>query len=110
MEDSPPFPLELFRTAPGTLPQKRVSSTGSDSVINYPLVLSPAIPISPDNLQPCLVPSFSRTNPPRGPLTPIQQFINNSRKSKARESKYNRSQPDNPDPQSALRTHTRQGC
>ena len=48
-------------------------------------------------------------SPPSGPLTPIQQFINNSRKPKIKEPKYNRSQPLHPDPQSVLRTRTRQG-
>ena len=48
-------------------------------------------------------------NPPSGPLTPIQQFIDNSCKSKTKERKYNRSQPLHPDPQSVLRTRTRQG-
>ena len=31
MEDSLPFPIEPLRTAPVTLPQKRVSNTSSDS-------------------------------------------------------------------------------
>ena len=94
MEDSLPFPFEPLRTAPLTLPQKRVSNTSSDSGINSPHVLSPAMPITPEILQPYLVPSTSPTNPPSGPLTPIQQFIINSRKLKAKEPKYNRSQPD----------------
>ena len=67
------------------------------------------MPITPDNSQPHFIPSNSRMNPPSGPLTPIQQFINNSRNSKTKEPKYNRSQPDYPDPQSVLRSRTRQG-
>ena len=67
------------------------------------------MPITPDNSQPHLIPSTSRTNLSSGPLTPIQQFINNSRKPKNKEPKYNRSQPNHPDPQSVLRTRTRQG-
>ena len=47
--------------------------------------------------------------PPSEPLTPIQQFINNSRNAKTKEPKYNRSQPDHLDSQSVLRTRTRQG-
>ena len=94
MEDSLPFPIKPLRTAPLTLPQKRVSNTSSDSGINSPHVLSPAMPKTPEILQPYLVPSTSPTNPPSGPLTPIQQFIINSRKFKAKEPKYNRSQPD----------------
>ena len=108
-EDSLPFPIEPLRTAPVTLPQKRVSNTSSDSGVNSPHALSPAMPVTPDSSQPCLLPSTSRMNPSSGPLTPIQQFITNSRKLKNKEPKYNRSQPDYPDPQSVLRTRTRQG-
>ena len=96
MEDSLPFPIELLRTAPVPLPQKRVSNTSSDSGVNYPHVLSPAMPINPDKSQPQLIPSTSRMNPPSRPLIPIQQFIKINRKSKAKEPKYNRSQPDYP--------------
>ena len=81
-EDSLPFFIEPLRTAPVTLPQKGVSKTSSDSGVNSPHVLSPAMPITLDNSQPLLVASTSRTNLPSGPLTPIQQFNNNSGKSK----------------------------
>ena len=91
MEDSLPFSIEPLRTAPVTFPQKRVSNTSSDSGVNSPHVLSAAMPITPDNSQPHLIPSTSRMNPPRGSLTPIQPFIINSRKSKNKEPKYNRS-------------------
>ena len=109
MEVSLPFPIEPLGTTPVSLPQKRVSNTSSDSGVNSPHVLSPAMQMTPDNSQPHLIPSTLRMNPPSGPLTPIQQFINNSLKSKNREPKYNRSQPLHPDPQSVLRTRTRQG-
>ena len=109
MEDSLPFPIEPLRTAPVTLPQKRVSNTSSHSGVNSPHVLSPAMPITPDNSQSYCVPSTSRMNPPSGSLTPIQQFIKNSRKSKAKEPKYYRFQPDHPDSPSVLRTRTQQG-
>ena len=109
MEDSLPFPNEPLRTAPVTLPQRRVSNTMSDSGVNSPHVLSPAMPITPDNSQAHLIPSTSRMNAPSEPLTPIQQFIINSRKSKNKELKYNRFQPLHPDPQSVLPTRTRQG-
>ena len=69
-EDSLPFPIGPLRAALVTLPQKRVSNTSSDSGVNSPQVLSPAMPITPDNSQPHLIPSTSRTNPPSGPLTP----------------------------------------
>ena len=109
MEDPFPFPIEPLRTAPLTLPQKRVSTTSSDSGVNSPQVLSPAMPVTPDISQSYLIPSTPRMKPPSGPLTPIQQFIQNSRKSKAKKPKYNSSQPDHPDSQSVLRTRTRQG-
>ena len=109
MEDSLLFPIEPFHTAPVTLPQKRVSNTSSDSGVNSPQVLSPAMTATPDNSQSYLEPSTSRMHPPSGPLTPIQPFIKNSRKSKAKEAKNNRSQSDHPDSQSVLRTRTRQG-
>ena len=84
MEDSLPFPIELLRTAPVTLPQKRVSNTSSDSGVNSPHVLSAAMPITPGQSQPYPIPSSLRMTPPTEPLTLIQQFINNSRKSKKR--------------------------
>ena len=108
MEDSLPFPIEPLRTAPVTLPQKRVSNTSSDSGVNSSHVFSPAMPITPDNSQSYLIPSTSRMHPPIRPLTPIK-FIKSSRNSKTKKPKYNRSQPDHPDSQSVLRTRTRQG-
>ena len=109
MEDSVPFPIDPHRTAPVTLPQKRVSNTSSDSGVNSSHVLSPAMPLTPDNSNLFSIPLTSRMNPPSGPLTPIQQFKNKNRKSKAEEPKYNHSQPDHPDPQSVLQTRTTQG-
>ena len=82
MEESLPFPIEPLPTAPVTLPQKRVTNTSSDSGVNSRHVLSLAMPITPDNSQPHLIPTILRMNHPSGPLTPIQQFIDNSRKSK----------------------------
>ena len=67
------------------------------------------MPRTPDNPQSCLLPSTSRMTPPSEPLTPIQQFVKNSRNSKAKEPKYNRSQPDHLDSQSVLRTRIRHG-
>ena len=80
MEVSLPFPIEPLRTAPVTLPQERVSTSSSDSGVNSPHVLSPAMPITPDNSQLRLIPSTSRMHPLSGPLTPIHQVIENSRK------------------------------
>ena len=109
MEDSLPFPIEPLRTAPVTLPQKRVSNTSSDSGVNSLQVLSPAMPATLDNPQSYFIPSTSRMHSPSEPLTPIQQFIKNSGKSKTKEPKYYRSQPDHPESQSVLRTRIRQG-
>ena len=109
MEDSLPFPIEPLRTAPVTLPQKRVSNTSSDSGVNSPQVLSAAMPVTPDISQSYLIISTSRMHSPSKSLTPIRQFIKNSQKSKTKEPKYNRSQPDLTDSQSVLRTRTRQG-
>ena len=97
MEDSLPFPIEPVRTAPVTVPTKRISNTSSDSGVNSFHVLSPATPITPDISQPYLIPSTARVNPPSGPLTPIQQFIHNRRKSKNKDPTYNRSQLNHPD-------------
>ena len=82
MEESLPFPIEPLRTTPVPLPQKRVSNTSSDSGVNSPHVPSAAMPITPNNSQPHLIPLTSRMKPPSGPLTPIQQLIINSRNSK----------------------------
>ena len=80
MKDSIPFSIEPLQTAPVTLPQKRVSNSSSDSGVNSPHVLSPTTPITPDHSEPYPIPSTSRMILSTVPLTPIQQFINNSRK------------------------------
>ena len=109
IKDSLPGPIEPLRTAPVTLPRKRGSFTTSYSGDNSPLVLSPAAPVKPDNLQPYLIPPTSGLNLPTGPLTLIQQFIKYSRKSENSQPKYNHSQPNHPDPESVLRARTRHG-
>ena len=109
MDDWLTFPIQPLRSAPSTLPRKRVSKTSKDSGVDYPLVLSPAMPVTPENsrhLQPNLKPSTSRMSPLSGLLTPIQQFIINSRNSKNKGPEYNRSQPNHPDPQSVPRNRT----
>ena len=98
-EDSLPFSIEPLRTAPVTPPTKRVSNTSSDSGVIFPQLLSPPMPITPINSQPHIVSSASRINSPTGPLIPIQQFIDKSQKFEAMKPKYNRSQPEHPDPQ-----------
>ena len=108
MEDSLPFPIEPLCTAPVTLPQKQVSNTSSDSGVNSPHVLSPAMPITPEYSKAHLIPAIFQKKPSSKPLTPIQQFIKNSRESKNKEPENNRSQHDYLEPQSVLRTRTRQ--
>ena len=75
MENSLPFPIEPLRTAPVTLPQKRVKNTSSDSGVYSPLVLSPANPVTPERSQPYLISSNSRSNPPTGPLKSNQKSL-----------------------------------
>ena len=107
-----PFPIRPLPTAPVVALHKRDSITSSDSGVGSPHVFSPTLPITPEQL-----PQHPRemdteqpsTSAPTRPLTPIQQFLRNSRKSKAREPKYFRPQPQDPNPQSVLRTLTRQG-
>ena len=106
MEDSLPLPIEPLLTVPTAVPQKQISNTSSDSGLDSPNVLSKAMPVTPDYSQPYLMPSTSKKNPPSGPLTPFQQFIHNSQITKTKEPKFNRSQPEHPDPQSVLRTRT----
>ena len=84
MENPLPFLIEPLRAAPTTLPRKQVSSTSSDSGFSCLHVLSPEMPVTPDDSQPNLMPSTLQINRPRGPLTPIQQFRYNIRKSKKR--------------------------
>ena len=109
MEDSLPFPIEHLRAAPVTLPPKRVSDTSNDSGVKSLHVLSPAMPVTPDNSQSYLITSTSRMHPSSGPLTPIQQFIKISQKADTKETKYRGSRPDHLNSQSVLRTLTRQG-
>ena len=110
MGDYLPVSIEPLRATPTTPPRKRVSKTSSDSRLNCPRALSPAMPVTADSPhipQPYLIPSTSKMNPPSGLFTSIQQFIHNSQKSKNAEPKYNRSQPVHPDSESVFRTHTR---
>ena len=122
--DSLPFPIEPLRSISSKNKPKRFSTNSNDSRITSPLassrtpVLSPAIPMGtstphPSSSQPAQPAQLSL----REPLSPIQQFIRNSAthiasnsvKSRSKEPKYNRAQPNYPDSQSVLRTITRQG-
>ena len=106
------FPIRPLPTAPVVTSHKRDSITSSDSGVGSPHVFSPTLPITPDQLPPH--PQEAETEQPSAsaptrPLTPIQQFLRNSRRSKAREPKYFRPQPHDSISQSVLRTLTRQG-
>ena len=111
-EDTIPFPIRPVPTAPAIAPHKRDSLTSSDSGVGSPHVFLPTLPITPEQQPPHSQETENEqpsTSASTGPFTPIQQFLRNSRKSKAREPKYFRPQPHDPNPQSALRTLTRQG-
>ena len=110
--DPIPFPITALPTAPVVASHKRDSLTSSDSGAGSPHVFSPTLPITPEQL-----PQYPQettteqpsTSAPTRPLTPLQQFLRNSRKSKAREPRYVRPQPHDPNSQSVLCTLTRQG-
>ena len=122
--DSFPFPIEPLRSISSTNKPKRSSMHINNSAITFPFassrtpVLSPAIPTETSTPHPYSS-QQAQTDQlrPREHLSPIQQFIRNSAtrmarnsvKSVTKEPKYNRSQPNNPDFQSVLRTITRQG-
>ena len=112
-EDTNPFPIIPLPTALVVALHKRDSITSSDSGVGSPLVFSPTLPITPEQLPQQRQETETEqpsTSAPTRPLTPIQQFLRNSRKSKAREPKYlSRPQPNDPHSQSVLRTLTRQG-
>ena len=110
-EDTIPFPIRPLPTAPVVALHKRDSLTSSDSGVGSPLVFSPTLPVTPEQLpqhRQEIETEQPSTSAPTRPLTPIQQFLRNSRKSKAREPKYFRPQPNDPHSQSVLRTLTRQ--
>ena len=116
-DDSIPFPITPLSSVPTVLPSKRISNTSEDSGVNSSPHSSPTMlqkPINHSLRTPPLNLSTSHTItppiPPSQPLTPIQRLIqSNTRKYQNKEPKYNRSQPDHPDPESVLRTRTRQG-
>ena len=111
-EDTIPFPIRPLPTAPTVASHKRDSITSSDWGVSSPHLFSPTLPITPEQLpqhrQETEIEQPSTSAPTR-PLIPIQQFLWNSRKSKAREPKYSAPQPHHPNSQSVLRTLTRQG-
>ena len=113
IENTLPFPFEPLRTTLTTFPRNQISSTGIDSGVNSPLVLSPAMPVTPDSSHtppPYLMPSTTRLKTPSnlssGSLTQIQQIAHYRGKSKNKEPKDNPSQPEYYDLQSVLLTHS----
>ena len=86
--DPIPFPIRPLPTAAVVASQKRDSITSSDSGVGSPHVFSPTLPNTPEQLS--QHPNETEieqpsTSAPTRPFTPIQQFLRNSRKSKARE-------------------------
>ena len=111
-EDTIPFPIRPLPTSPVVTSYKRDSFTSSDSGVGSPLVFSPTLPITPEQLPQHRQETESEqpsTSAPTRQLNPIEHFLTNSRKSKAGEPKYFRPQPHDPNSQSVLRTLTRQG-
>ena len=111
-EDTVPFPIRPLHTVSAATSHKRDSVTSSDSGVGSSHVFSPTLPITPEQLPQHPQETETEqpsTSAPTRPLTPIQHFLRNSRKSKTREPKYFRPQPHDPNSQSALRTLTRQG-
>ena len=83
-----PFPIRPLPTAPVVASHQRASLTSTDSGVGSPHVFSPTLPINPEQLpQDPQETETERpsTSAPTRPLTPIQQFLRNSRKFKPRE-------------------------
>ena len=111
-EDPNPFPIRPLPTAPAITSHKRDRVTSSDSGVGSPQVFSPALPITPEQLPQRSQETANEqlsTSATIRPLTPIQQFLWNSRNYKAKEPKYSRPQPHDLHSQSVLRTLTREG-
>ena len=106
------FPIRPLPMAPVVASHKRDSITSSDSGAGSPHLFSPTLPITPEQLPQHpqeMETEQPSTSAPTRLLTPIQQILRNSRKSKAKEPKYFRPQPHDTNSQSVLRTLTRQG-
>ena len=105
------FPIRPLPTSQGVPSQKRDSNSSSDSGVGSPHMFSPTLPITPEQLpqQPQEEETEQpSTSAPSRPLTLIQPFLQNSRNSKAREPKYFRPQPHDPNSKSVPRTLTHQ--
>ena len=49
-DDSIPFPIVPFSSAPAVLPTERISNTSDDSSVNSPPSFSPTVPPQPINV------------------------------------------------------------
>ena len=112
-DDSITFPIQPTPTVPATKSQKPDSVTSRDSRVGLPQVFSPTLPITPEHLLQHSEKKTKNEQPSTSfatrPLAPIQQFLRNSCRSKAKKPKYFRPQPHDPNSQSVLRKLTRQG-
>ena len=109
-ENTVPFPMRPLPTGAAVTSHKRDSVTSSDSGVGLPHVFPPTLPITPEQLP--QHPQETATEQPSTsaltkPLTPIRQFLRNSRRSKAREPRYVGPHPHDPNSQSVHRTLTR---
>ena len=112
--DSLPIPVQPLQSTSFKDHRKRIHTHSSDSGVNSQLVfsqppaLSPATPNETSIRQPSTS-QHAQIAPPssKEPFSSIQQFIRKTAKLRSREPKYNRSEPNRPDPQSVLRTRTR---
>ena len=97
--DPIPFPIRLLPTALAVTSDKRNRVTSKDSGDGSSRVISPTPAITPEQLPQhpqkaeTEQPSFSA---PARPLTPIEQYLRNSRSSKAKDPKCVRPQPRDP--------------
>ena len=117
------FPIEPLRSTSSTSKPQRSTMQSNDPGITSPFAssrtpaLSPAYSTGTSTPHPSSQHAQTAQFPPREHLSPIQQFDRNSStrmarngvKSRSKEPKYIRLQPNNPDFQSILRTLTRQG-
>ena len=85
--DPIPFPIRPLPTTPVVASHKRDSLTSSDSGVGSPHLSSPTLPMTPEQLPQHPQETETEqpsTSAPIRPLTPIQQFLRDSRKFKAR--------------------------
>ena len=111
-DDTISFPIRSLPKAPVVALHTGDSITSSDSGVGLPHVFSRTLPITPEQLSQHPQETKTEQPPASAPTRPVismQQFLQNSRRPKAREANYFRPQPHVPNLQSVLRTLTRQG-